>query len=662
MSVFLSYVFDVPRLTASVKWDWLKIFDLEYVEGYMLRPIGENMRGAEAVRLEMLAKASGLAAEKDTSEGRAGIPELPKRRLTRPISPRLTKPAPRAVRLPEKIPQEVIAGKDPIYMERTSVAQIEAEKEARREAELDKTLQKYANSSAQPFELHETRNTIRAARKEAEQKLASNLMFEAKAAPAVSVRAPTARAEFKMNAAAYLREDALYKRKQADEAKLIQAYESELRDSTEYYRWQTSMREQDLQGRREQVERVRTLAKLSAEEAHLATEKQRRDNAHIAARVKAESAEMQKQVQYEQEMHHLMNEQLVREMAAVRENAPKESQARVLQQRKERRDVIREEMEALLREKEAEEKRELAERVERAKQLKAEHEVHPIPVNVFDPTESIGLGLLDEMSLVEMKERLAINRVRDEEWERDKRGEIVAAKEKQQLNLRKRIENIERVRGAASESNREAREKRIAKEHAEKMKEEAERNTANLALLEALNSQRAATMAERAALVEEEERRRTAQAFGGQGAHATEEAHYFELLLGAEREVTQRQNEAQLAAKIYEETKERGQQAEVVLAKRAGARKASFFSTQAEEIERKRKELVQKEKVEIAVKKEKFLEQREKHKAVKDKIIALNPYANTLTEASKTKREMKQRSLGRQQTGSGGTVERVPLF
>ena len=32
MSTFLSYVFDVERLTNSVKWDWIKIFDLKYVE------------------------------------------------------------------------------------------------------------------------------------------------------------------------------------------------------------------------------------------------------------------------------------------------------------------------------------------------------------------------------------------------------------------------------------------------------------------------------------------------------------------------------------------------------------------------------------------------------------------------------------------------------
>ena len=46
------------------------------------------------------------------------------------------------------------------------------------------------------------------------------------------------------------------------------------------------------------------------------------------------------------------------------------------------------------------------------RQLKALSEVPRKHVKVFDPTESVGLGLLDEMSLVEMKERLSINKVR----------------------------------------------------------------------------------------------------------------------------------------------------------------------------------------------------------------------------------------------------------
>jgi hypothetical protein len=54
--------------------------------------------------------------------------------------------------------------------------------------------------------------------------------------------------------AAILREDALYKKKQALEAKVIQAYESDLRDASEFYRWQSDMIKKDDEDRRAQVE------------------------------------------------------------------------------------------------------------------------------------------------------------------------------------------------------------------------------------------------------------------------------------------------------------------------------------------------------------------------------------------------------------------------
>ena len=49
----------------------------------------------------------------------------------------------------------------------------------------------------------------------------------------------------KLNAATVLREDALFKKKQEKEAAIIKAYESDLRDASEYLRWQTEARKAD---------------------------------------------------------------------------------------------------------------------------------------------------------------------------------------------------------------------------------------------------------------------------------------------------------------------------------------------------------------------------------------------------------------------------------
>jgi hypothetical protein len=643
MSAFLSYIFDVKRLSETVKWEWLKIFDLDYVEDKMLRPLALCAAAAEKMRVELLAKASGLAAEKEASEGRVGIPELPKKRLTVPLSPRLTRPAPRAVEQPERISQEVVAKRVPRHIDRKPLAEVEKEKEERKKLEMAKTIQKYEQAKEQPFQLHETRNNLRDAKRDAEQKESAQLMFEMPPRSHTTSR-PKSSPQFRMNTASYLREEALYKKKQAEEVKVIQAYESELRDSTEFYSWQTAMREQDMQGRREQVERVRMLAKQSADEAREAIEKQKRDNADVAALMKAESAEMQKQLEYEVEMQNMMNKQLVHEVIQVREHAPKEAKSKMLMQRKERHATIREELAELLSQKEEEERLLLEAREERVKQLKAQ-EVGEIAMKEFDPTESIGIGLLDEMSLLEMRERLEMNKLREKEREDDKRKEIIESKRKHQESLRKRVENIERFRSAASDSSKESRTKRKLKEEAEAHRIQEERNINNLVLLQHLEERREGLREERRLIAEEEEKREKVRSFGGQGAQAKEELHFLQLLQGAEREAINRQEEAQTSSKYYEATKIKArEEIEKNTKAETRARMKSRLNA-AEEIEKKRKELILKEKADALSKKTAFLAQREKHRQVKERIETLNPYATTRTEMSRSKREKFKQSL-----------------
>jgi hypothetical protein len=73
---------------------------------------------------------------------------------------------------------------------------------------------------------------------------------------------------------------------------LIRAYEEELRDSTEYYRWQTELKHKDAQAKREQAERKRAAAKLSAAASREAIEQQEADNRELVTRVKEEKAAM----------------------------------------------------------------------------------------------------------------------------------------------------------------------------------------------------------------------------------------------------------------------------------------------------------------------------------------------------------------------------------
>lgn len=274
-------------------------------------------------------------------------------------------------------------------------------------------------------------------------------------------------------------------------------------------------------------------------------------------------------------------------------------------------------------------------KMDRIRQLRT-HIVHKPEVKVFDPTTSAGLGLLDEMSLVEMEERLEINKVREKAEEIEKRKAIVAERTLKQAQLSQRIENIKRIREAAKESNREARIQK--KERERKMKEvESQKLEVNqMALKDKLMGHREARKKEMGDLMEEEQRRKKNQMFQGAATHQVEETHYDQLLLGAERQTRIRQERAQKASAIYEQTKVTARKVVEKEARQRKIEKAKLYKAKEQEMKEKRLDLVEKQKADVATKKYNFSQTRMKEKEIKAKMIDRNVYAQSINDMSLT--------------------------
>ncbi|CAM9546250.1 unnamed protein product, partial [Phaeothamnion confervicola] len=321
----LTYLTDFPRLDGAVTANWLALLDLRFIGGTV---VGGLKRAAAAIAefcAHLEVRAYGVAKAREEAKARAGLAQVERRALTVPQPFALTRPNPRAVPTPTAIQQCIARGPDPLgYLERVpDLAAMDAAHAERLKRARETTEEKYRAAEARgagPFRLHETRSNLEAVRAEVEEDRRAELRFDATFVTPL---------RFRTNAAAVLREDALIKRRQAADERAIRAYESELRDSSEFFRWQSGMRAKDMAAKAAHVERQRDAAAASAAAARRAMTMRREGNADAAARTKEEKDAMREQRSAEEELVLARNRRQALEIAAVRETAPRRAIARL---------------------------------------------------------------------------------------------------------------------------------------------------------------------------------------------------------------------------------------------------------------------------------------------------------------------------------------------
>ncbi|KAF1510415.1 Cilia- and flagella-associated protein 99, partial [Eudyptula minor novaehollandiae] len=241
----------------------------------------------------------------------------------------------------------------------------------------------------------------------------------------------------KLNAAAILREGALYQRKMEQELKRIENLLRGAGDPSEFLEWQKQMRGKDLEEQLAETECRRLQGKLSHEEAVLAHQNVIQENKKKADLMREEKAELmhryaEKRLQEQKEMRDLV-EQVV-------EGHKNAKQAKIKLQKYKQRIVqeVCEENRELLRQALEEEEEKLRKRYELIQQIRAIESLPSIRHKFVDLTETGGHGLICEMSIVELRERLALLREAQKAAEEEKRDQIIHEKQaKEQLLLDK---------------------------------------------------------------------------------------------------------------------------------------------------------------------------------------------------------------------------------
>uniref|UniRef100_A0A672UMC8 Cilia and flagella associated protein 99 n=1 Tax=Strigops habroptila TaxID=2489341 RepID=A0A672UMC8_STRHB len=255
--------------------------------------------------------------------------------------------------------------------------------------------------------------------------------------PVPEKRLPIDNIPIKLNAAAILREGALYQRKMEQELKRIESLLQGAGDPSEFLEWQKQMRDKDLEEQLAEIEYRRLQGKLSYEEAVLAHQNVIQENKKKADLMREEKADLMHQYEEKRLQEQQEVRELVEQVIEGHKNA-KEAKIKLQKYKQEIVQKVCEEKEELHRQALEEDEEKLRKRSELIQQIRLIGSLPSIRHKFVDLTETGGHGLTCEMSIVELHERLALLREAQKAAEEEKRDQIIHEKQaKEQLLLDK---------------------------------------------------------------------------------------------------------------------------------------------------------------------------------------------------------------------------------
>lgn len=281
---------------------------------------------------------------------------------------------------------------------------------------------------------------------------------------------------------------------------------------------------------------------LADEEAKEARARKLNENRALAVAAKRESQNHAAQMQVDEFHRREEARQLVKDVQAARER-PVQAMEELTRHNKLKAQEKRVEMEKLEAQALEEKRAEDAKRADLIRQIRAIELVPRSRVTALDPTYVPNLGLLEQMSLAELRERLnVVEQERMEEVTR-RRANIVSSKQERQADLSQRVERLTAMRELAATqvaSKREASKEAIKLAERQRQERLAE---AQAKVHEAIEAKRAARRREEAALAEELNAIRIKNQYLGADKESVERKKWESQQEGAKREIMARQHQ-----------------------------------------------------------------------------------------------------------------------
>jgi len=452
----MQYALSVEDLENWVKVEWCKLYDVDFIENEVIGKLQSFPDELLPVVEEVELKATGTVASADSSLVKT-------RKVTEQKPFNLTKVKPRLVPEPDVISRQVKAVPMPAHIHKVSLGDVEEEKKQRLEEHREMVKQKYDGEDGP--QLQSAQRVDASEREELTRKVDAERMAECtfRPAPAKKYVRPTEEAVVRQTAGAILREDALLKKKQQNECQILKRYEEDLHDASEFHHWQQNMKEKDDMEEEARVRQRMVEMQLAREEAMEAFDAVKRKKNIMAQHQKELSHQKNLEVEMENAVELQQKQVLCQEVQDDRERA-RISEAHALTVKAKHAEDLRKEKEAEAARRRREEQFEMEKRKDLIRQIRALEKVPVERFVAFDPAEPPCHGLMEEMSLAELRERMKILEAQKSQEREDKRERQLTRKLEKQEVLAEKAETLGKVREVAREEAQHRHAQRKSKE------------------------------------------------------------------------------------------------------------------------------------------------------------------------------------------------------
>ena len=464
MNELFTYLFDEDVLKNKLREKWIKLYDFNFVDKDIIGGLLTTKKNISDLLTFIYNKATASHLSVDEKEEPTPSPQSvgpsttlmtkskpeetkggektdkdltrPKtnKKVTIPVPFNLSENKPRILQEPMAIPNQIKIKPLPLAnYKKTSLKEIEEKRKEQLQIIKENIIEK--NKKAKGFDLQTDKRptNIEKIREEVEKKIQSTLQFDNKYMNPIKDFSKC-EADVKYNEAAIIREEYLIDKKNKEEEAALNKILVEKKDSKEFERWQSEMKIKDDIIKMQEIEKRKLELEMNREVASTYMQRRIQKNQIKAAEhKKQEIINMKKRAEEKAEDIRLKKE-VIKEIQKEKENVVKQK----IQKKKENQELYKnrkKEFNELNLISQEEKKIYLQRRDDLIRQIR---ELEKLPIKRttgFDPTETPGYGFLEEMSLVELRERLALQK-------RMHLDEIKSKKEENKLRMQERADEL----------------------------------------------------------------------------------------------------------------------------------------------------------------------------------------------------------------------------